>query len=182
MDELVVMRLFAEMEMASDRVFEEVDQEISHQDQDGGFRPDQGDAFIKAVGGLKNTEGVLVPNDGWWPQVNSYQNSEFVQLITSKFHLGPADISSDSVQAFSVGQVLQQAVQKAQSLDNGKIMDTLRHTTFQSLQGPVQFSSDGQNTASVAFLFQWQKGNLIPVYPQSQAAANVEYPKPAWVS
>lgn len=144
--------------------------------------PDQGDAFIKAVGGIKNTEGVLVPNDGWWPQVNSYQNNEFVQLITTKFHLGPADISSDSVQAFSVGQVLQQAVQKAQSLDNGKIMDALRHTTFQSLQGPVQFGSDGQNTASVAFLFQWQKGNLIPVYPQSQAQANVEYPKPAWTS
>jgi len=144
--------------------------------------PDQGDNFIKAVGGVKHTEGVLVPNDGWWPQVNTYQNSEFVQLITSKFHLGPADISSDSVQAFSVGQVLQQAVQKAQSLDNGKVMDTLRHTTFQSLQGPVQFGSDGQNTASVAFLFQWQKGNLIPVYPQSQAQANVEYPKPAWAS
>ena len=90
------------------------------------------------------------------------------------------DISSDTVQAFSVGQVLQQAVTRAQSLDNGNLMEQLRHGTFQSLQGPVQFSPDGQNSAATAVLFQWRTGQLVPVYPETAAQAPMEYPKPAW--
>jgi branched-chain amino acid transport system substrate-binding protein len=141
--------------------------------------PDQGQDFINAIG-KNNTEGLIVPNDGWWPESKAYQNSDFVQFIDSKYNMTPDGISSDSVQAFSAGQVLQQAIERAQSLDNTKIMNVLRQGTFQSLQGPVAFDSTGQNKLAVAYLFQWQKGQLIPVFPQDQAMANVEYPKPAW--
>lgn len=143
--------------------------------------PDQGQSFIQAIG-TKNTEGVIVPNDGWWPQSKAFQNSDFVQAITAKYKIGPSDISSDSVQAFSVGQVLQQALTQTHSLDNGKLMNALRSGTFQSLQGPVGFDPTGQNRLATAYLFQWQKGNLIPVFPQEQAQANVEYPKPQWAT
>jgi branched-chain amino acid transport system substrate-binding protein len=144
--------------------------------------PDQGDGFVKAVGGVKNTEGLIVPNDGWWPDSKGYQNAEFVQFITQKYKIAPGDISSDSVQAFSVGQVLQQALNQTQSLDNQKLISELQTGTFQSLQGPVGFDATGQNKLSVAYLFQWQKGNLIPVFPQAQAQANVEYPKQPWAT
>ena len=143
--------------------------------------PDQGDAFIKAVG-AKNTQGIIVPNDGWWPELKAYQNAEFVQFITAKYKIAPADISSDSVQAFSVGQVLQQALNQTQSLDNQKLITALQNGTFQSLQGPVGFDLTGQNKLAVAYLFQWQNGNLIPVFPQAQAMANVLYPKPNWAT
>ncbi len=99
--------------------------------------PDQGQDFINGVGGVKNTEGMIVPNDGWWPAAKNYQNTEFVQFITTKYNITSDAISSDSVQAFSVGQVLQQALEKTQSLDNQKLIDELRPDTFQSLQGPV---------------------------------------------
>ncbi len=141
--------------------------------------PDQGQAFTQAIG-AKNTEGLLVPNDGWWPESKAYQNSEFVPFIEQQLKIGPADISSDQVQAFSVGQVLQQALAQTKSLDNQKLINVLRTGTFQSLQGPVAFDSTGQNRLAVAYLFQWQHGSLIPVFPQDQASANVEYPKPAW--
>jgi branched-chain amino acid transport system substrate-binding protein len=143
--------------------------------------PDQGQDFINAIG-KNNTEGLIVPNDGWWPEAKNYQNTEFIQLITSKYKITSDAISSDSVQAFSVGQVLQQAIEKTKSLDNQKLIDELRADTFQSLQGPVAFDDVGQNKLSVAYLFQWQKGSLIPVYPQGQAQANVEYPKPNWTT
>ncbi len=144
--------------------------------------PDQGDGFVKAVGGVKNTEGIIVPNDGWWPESKNYQNAEFVQFITQKYNIAPGDISSDSVQAFSVGQVLLQALSQTQSLDNQKLMSVLRTGAFQSLQGPVGFDSTGQNKLAVAYLFQWQNGKLIPVFPQAQAMANVEYPKSNWAT
>jgi branched-chain amino acid transport system substrate-binding protein len=144
--------------------------------------PDQGDGFVKAVGGVKNTQGIIVPNDGWWPESKAFQNAEFVQFITAKYKIASADISSDSVQAFSVGQVLQQALAQTQSLDNKKLISALQTGTFQSLQGPVAFDSTGQNKEAVAYLFQWQNGSLIPVFPQGQAQANVEYPKPNWAT
>jgi len=141
--------------------------------------PDQGSAFTDKVG-IKNAEGILVANGGWWPTINTYQNQEFVAAFIKKFG-GTADaIGSDSVQAFSVGQVLQQAVDQTHSLDNQKIIAVLHTGTYQSLQGPVKFSADGQNTLATPYLFQWQNGKLIPVYPQSQAQANLEYPKPNW--
>ena len=141
--------------------------------------PDQGQSFIQAIG-AKNTEGLIVPNDGWWPESKAYQNAEFVPFIEQQLKIGPADISSDQVQAFSVGQVLQQALAQTQSLDNQKLINVLRNGTFQSLQGPVAFDSTGQNRLAVAYLFQWQHGSLIPVFPQQQAQGNVEYPKPNW--
>jgi branched-chain amino acid transport system substrate-binding protein len=143
--------------------------------------PDQGSAFVSAVG-KNNTEGVLVANGGWWPTVKTFQNDYFVPAFIKKFGGTADDIASDSVQGFSVGQVLQQAINKTHSLDNANIIGALRSGTFQSLQGPVRFSSDGQNSIAVPYLFQWQKGALIPVYPQEQAAANLEYPKPNWGS
>jgi branched-chain amino acid transport system substrate-binding protein len=141
--------------------------------------PDQGAAFTAAIGS-KNTEGLLVPNDGWWPTLKSYQNDAFVGGFLTTYGGTPDDISSDTVQAFSVGQVLQQAVTRAQSLDNGNLMEQLEHGTFQSLQGPVEFSPDGQNSRAVAVLFQWRAGQLVPVYPETAAQAPMEYPKPAW--
>ena len=136
--------------------------------------PDQGSAFTQAIG-VKNAEGVLVANGGWWPTIKTYQNDLFVPAFIKKFGGSPADIGSDSVQAFSVGQVLQQAIDQTKSLDNAKIIDALHSGTFQSLQGPVKFSADGQNDLAVPYLFQWQKDNLIPVYPQAQAQSRPEH-------
>jgi branched-chain amino acid transport system substrate-binding protein len=141
--------------------------------------PDQGSAFTSAIG-KTSPEGILIANGGWWPTVKTFQNDYFVPAFIKKFGGDSAGIASDSVQAFSIGQTLEQAVNKSQSIDNAKIMDALRTGTFQTLQGPVKFAPDGQNTLAVPYLFQWQKKNLVPVYPQTQAQANVEYPKPAW--
>jgi branched-chain amino acid transport system substrate-binding protein len=133
------------------------------------------------VPGTSVAEGLLVPNGGWYPTAKTFQNSQFVAHFLAKFGGKPADISSDSVQAYSVGQVLAQTVADANSIDNAKLLGVLRSgTLFSSLQGPVQFAHDGENKLAVAFLFQWQRGNLIPVYPPQEAQANVEFPKPSW--
>ena len=141
--------------------------------------PDQGDQFSGPIG-IKSTEGIFVPNGGWFPSIKSFQNDQFVKDYTAKYGGTPDSISGDSVQAYSVMQVLDQAATKTQSIDNTKLMDTLRSNSFNTLQGPVKFAADGENATAVPFLFQWQKGVLVPVYPTSQAKANPEYPKPQW--
>lgn len=144
--------------------------------------PDQGQVFTQAIGGPQVAEGVFVPNGGWWPDSPSYQNADFVKGFSTAYKISAGDISSDAVQAFSCGQVLQQAVAKAKSIKNADLLRVLHDysNTWNTLQGPVHFNSVGEDDAAVAYLFQWQAGQLIPVYPSGQAKNNPEYPKPTW--
>lgn len=147
----------------------------------GTAGPDGGADFVKAVGGVASTEGQLVPNGGWWPTINTYQNDQFVNDFIAKFGGTPDVISSDAVQAYSVGQVLYQSVTRLGSLNQAKLIQELASgTTFNTVQGPVQFDNKGHNTVATGFLFQWQHGKLIPVYPDSQAQAILQYPKQQW--
>lgn len=143
--------------------------------------PDQGDQFTKAIGGTKSAEGIMVPNGGWFAQATTPGNAQMVQEYLAKYG-GTADgISSDVAEGYAVGQVVQQAVTKIGTLDNQKLIAVLHSgDTFTTVQGPVKFDSTGQNTAATAYLFQWQKGSLVPVYPTNVASAKPEYPRPNW--
>lgn len=142
--------------------------------------PDQGDQFTGPLGGANVAEGIFVPNGGWYADINTFQNSQFQQDYVKAYGGTVQNISSDTVQAYSVMQVLEEAVNKVHSIDNAKILQDLHTDTFNTLQGPVKFLPDGENSVAVAFLFQWQKGNLIPVYPPSNAQQTPEYPKTTW--
>lgn len=144
--------------------------------------PDLGKDFIDGVGGVQYTEGVFVPN-GWYPGANNFQNAEMVNAYLAKYG-GTADqINADVAEAFSVGQVMEQAVEQTQSIDNAKIIAELQSgAVFNTVQGTAQFDAPtapdaGQNRQAIAYLFQWQHGQFIPVYPYSVAAENPTYPK-----
>ena len=141
--------------------------------------PDQGDQFTKAVG-ITNTNGVFVPN-GWYPDATTPGNADMVKAYIAKYGDSPNTMSADIAEAYSVGQVLEQAVMKIHSLNNAAIIKELHSgDTFDSVQGPVKFDSTGQNISAKAFLFQWQQGTLLPVYPTDAAKANPLFPKPQW--
>ncbi len=143
--------------------------------------PDQGAQFTKAIGGANVAEGVFVPNGGWYPSINTFQNAQMVKDFLAQYG-GTADaISSDVAEAFSVGQTVMQAATKINSIDNTKLIAEFHSgDTFQTVQGPVKFDSTGQNTLATGYLFQWQKGSLVSVYPASLATNTPEYPKPNW--
>ncbi len=141
--------------------------------------PDQGTQFLQAIGGASVAEGVFVPN-GWYPDLNAPGNAQMVQEYIAKYGGTKSDISSDVPEAYSVGQVVAQAVTQNNSLDQAKLIATLHAGTFQSVQGPVKFDNTGQNTQAQAYLFQWQSGQLIPVYPANVASAGPEFPKSNW--
>jgi branched-chain amino acid transport system substrate-binding protein len=142
--------------------------------------PDAGQDFVNTVGGTRYTEGFFVPN-GWYPQANNFQNAEMVQAYLAKYGGTEDQINADVAEAFSVGQVVQQAAEKINTIDNAKLISEIQSgDVFNTVQGTAQFSSasGGQNTQAIAYLFQWQGGQFIPVYPYSNAAQNPEYPRP----
>ena len=142
--------------------------------------PDQGSQFTDPIGGTKVAQGIFVPNGGWFPGISTPGEKDFEQAYTAQYGGTPDAISQDSVQAWSVMQVVQQAAQKINSIDNTKLMSELHTDTFQTVQGPVKFQPDGQNSLAIPFLFQWQSGSLLPVYPANSAQQNPQFPKPNW--
>jgi branched-chain amino acid transport system substrate-binding protein len=140
--------------------------------------PDQGAQYSGKLGA--NTEGIMVPA-GWTSGAQAYDNPAFVAEYISKYGGSAADISADSAEAYSVGQVVDQAATKANSIDNQKLIDTLHTGTYQTVQGPMAFDAVGKPTGGVGvFVEQWQGGKAIFVYPTAVAAAQPEYPKHDW--
>jgi len=139
--------------------------------------PDQGGQFSdKITGG--NTEGVMVPA-GWWPSAKTSGNDRFVRAFLARYGGDAGSISADAAEAYSVGQVVEQAVGRIHSIDNAQLTDALHSGTYQTVQGAMAFDSKGQPNGS-SFLVQWQGGQTVPVYPAAVAVAPPEYPKPAW--
>jgi branched-chain amino acid transport system substrate-binding protein len=142
--------------------------------------PDQGAAFVKAVG-ASNTGGIMVPNT-WFPGSTFYQNAAMVKLYLKMFGGTANNISADVAEAFSAGEVLTQAVDHNKSTSNSKLESYLHSSaTFQSVQGPVKFLPDGENGAATPYIFQWQHGTLQDVLPTGVGSPKpVMAVKPAW--
>jgi branched-chain amino acid transport system substrate-binding protein len=140
--------------------------------------PDQGKTFSDALGA--NTEGIMVPA-GWTPSATAYGNDKFVSEMTAKYGGDPSGISADSAEAYSVGQVVDQAANKANSIDNAKLIAALHTGTYNTIQGPMSFDSAGRPQGGVGvYIEQWQGGKAVFVYPPTVASAQPEYPKNPW--
>jgi branched-chain amino acid transport system substrate-binding protein len=142
--------------------------------------PDQGAAFVKAVG-TGNENGIFVPGL-WFGGVQKADSQQMVKEYIAKYGGSASDINADVAEAYAVGQVMAQAVQATHGFDNAKIISYLHSgVTLNSVLGPVKFNSPGENTVGKALTFQWQNGALVQSIPTSQAGSKApQYPKPAF--
>ncbi|MGH2852031.1 MAG: amino acid ABC transporter substrate-binding protein [Solirubrobacteraceae bacterium] len=144
--------------------------------------PDQGAAFVKAIG-TGNENGIFVPN-GWYGGSPKADSKQMVKEYIAKYGGTPSDVNADVAEAYSVGQVVAEAVKATHSLSNAKIIAYLHSgVTLDSVQGPVKFSAAGENTALGATTFQWQNGTLLPTIPIGQkGTVKPIATKPNWAS
>jgi branched-chain amino acid transport system substrate-binding protein len=142
--------------------------------------PDQGSAFTSVVG-MGNANGMMVPN-GWYPGINYAGTQQLISEYIAKYHGSQSSFPADAAEAYSVGQVAEQAIKATGGTDNAKIIRYLHSgATLTSVQGPVKFDSLGRNTQAVAFIFQWQNGKYVQVLPANSAGSvTLVTPKPAW--
>lgn len=137
--------------------------------------PDQGAQFIKAVGS-GNENGIFVPN-GWYGGFKNAASEKMVSEYLAQYGGTASEINADVAEAYSVGEVLAQAVQATHGFNQQKIIAYLKSgVTLSSVQGPVKFDKIGENTAIKTITFQWQSAQLVPVIPSGSPL----YPKPAW--
>jgi branched-chain amino acid transport system substrate-binding protein len=142
--------------------------------------PDQGAAFLKAVGPA-NATGIMVPN-GWYAGLTNSANQAFVAAYNAKYGGTPADINADSAEAYSVGQTIQQAVAGTKSIDNTKLIAWLHAHPTSTVQGPATYNNIGENVVASKFIFQWQHGaKFVQVLPAgAPGSVAIVNPKPEW--
>ena len=143
--------------------------------------PDQGQAFLSAVGGAAAANGIMVPNL-WYPGYTDPTSQAMVQEYVAKYGGSASGVNADVAEAYSVGQITADAV-KATGSTKGSTIDAYLHGdhTFASVEGPVQFNNLGENVKAIAFVFQWQNGKFVQVLPLGAAGSvPILYPKPNW--
>jgi branched-chain amino acid transport system substrate-binding protein len=144
--------------------------------------PDQGGAFTSAVG-AGNANGMMVPN-GWFPGYHNAASEQMVREYVALYGGSASGINADVAEAYSVGQVIEQAVKATGGTDNANIITYLHSgVTLTTVQGPVKFDALGENGAAAAFIFQWQRGSFRQVLPARTAGSvPILSTKPSWTS
>jgi branched-chain amino acid transport system substrate-binding protein len=134
--------------------------------------PDQGAAFVSAVG-QGNENGMMVP-DGWYPEYNNASSQRMVREYLGQYGGTASGINADVAEAYSVGQIMAQAVKATRGTDNAEIIAYLHSgVTLNSVQGNVTFDALGENGAAAAFVFQWQQGKFVQVLPSMLGSSAV---------
>jgi branched-chain amino acid transport system substrate-binding protein len=133
--------------------------------------------FREALG--EATEGIFA-SISWFPAANTTQNAEFVEKYVEMFGGEAGDIPEDAANAFTVGQVLEQAVENIESLDNAALIEEIHSATFDTVVGPLSFDEVGAPTGSF-MLLQWQGDTFVIVGPGDRAEGEIiGPPKPEW--
>ena len=143
--------------------------------------PDQGGAFTSVVG-PGNANGMMVP-DGWYPGYANTTSKQMVREYVAQYGGTDSGVNADVAEAYSVGQVVAQAVVATGGINNAKIIQYLHSgVTLDSVQGKVRFDALGENGAAAAFIFQWQDGSFKQVLPASAGSVTIDPTKPPWTS
>jgi branched-chain amino acid transport system substrate-binding protein len=143
--------------------------------------PDQGAAFIKAVGAA-NAAGMMVPN-GWYGSYDNPSSKQMVAEYVAQYGGDASGVNADVAEAYSVGQVVEQAIKAVGAVDNAKIITYLHSgVTLNTVQGTVKFDSLGENANAAAFVFQWQSNGskYVQVLPTGGVSVPIIASKPPW--
>ena len=133
--------------------------------------------FREALG--LSTEGIFSAVS-WFPETNDFQNRDFVTKYVEKFGGSLGDIPEDAANAFTVGQILQQAVEKIQSIDNAALIEEVHRGTYKTIVGPLSFDEVGKPQGNY-MLLQWQGDNFVIVGPRDRAEKDpLHPPKAKW--
>ena len=146
--------------------------------------PDQGAAFTSAVGG-GNATGMMVPN-GWYPGYADAASRKMVSEYVAQYGGTVSGVNADVAEAYSVGQVVAQAITAVGSVDNAKIITYLHSgVTLTTVQGTAKFDALGENANADGFIFQWQNNGtkFVQVLPAtSPGSVPILATKPNWAS
>jgi branched-chain amino acid transport system substrate-binding protein len=111
----------------------------------------------------------------WNPQVSEAGQGYFDR------HVALAGAEPDrwaSAACYASGQILQQAIEAAGTLDPAAVQEAIASGTFDTILGNVTFENQF-NTVYPGAIGQWQNGEFLIIAGDNKQADPV-YPKPEW--
>lgn len=155
---------------------------ITTQVQEIGFNPK---FFFELVGAAsvafgpkfgEATEGICT--FGHWSPKGKWPGArEFHDNYVAKFKAKPDYLNSSL--AYVACQIVEQAVERAGTLNWEKIRDVIAKEEFSTINGPINFTGS-ENLRTPYMVLQWQKGEIEIAWPPEVATAKPLYPKPPW--
>ncbi len=115
----------------------------------------------------------------WWMPEMKYSDTlfgttqDYAKLYTQKYGEG---LTYQAAGASQAGLLLQQAIEKAGSLETDKVRQALRSYDGTTFWGPTRFDETGKNMAGKTVTFQIQNGEIQTVWPKAAATADPIYP------
>jgi branched-chain amino acid transport system substrate-binding protein len=121
--------------------------------------------FTDGLGGLANN----VTSSTWWHHATKYSGvgvwpttADFYNEFVAKAKSDPDYIHASCAAAV---EVLQDAIQRAGSLDKQKVRDALAATNISTFYGPIKFASSGMNEVRSLPIIQVQDGKIVVLTP-----------------
>ena len=132
--------------------------------------------FSTTLGKLANG----VTSSTWWTDAVNYKGVG-VWPTTKDFDRDFAKATNgaqpDYIHAScaAAGVLLQNAIERAGSLDKTKVRDALAKTNIKTFYGPIKFSPDGMNQGRTLPIIQVQKGILKVLYPKGVKTGDMQF-------
>jgi len=123
----------------------------------------------------KDGDYVLL-SAGGNPEANFPGGLDMVARHQARFEKGAAGVTAP---AYSVIQILADAITRANSLDPQAVRDAIADTDLMTVAGPVTFNSDGTGNV-ITVVSQYQEGLQRLIWPADVATVPIVYPAPAW--
>jgi branched-chain amino acid transport system substrate-binding protein len=157
---------------------------VTSQAREIGFNPD---LFMAAVGvafpAYRNAMGPaaegVIGTGAWNPNVDIEGAREYFDR-----HVEMHDAEPDrwaSAACYATGQVYQQAIEAAGTLDPVAVKEALDTTEFQTILGTFRFENQ-LNRSYPGQIGQWQDDEFEIVSPTENRTADPIFPKPEWPS
>jgi branched-chain amino acid transport system substrate-binding protein len=126
--------------------------------------------FITTLG--KSAENVV--ENGFWHHDLPYKGAQqFFTEFVAKYKKNP---STDAAYGMIATTILQQAIERAGTLDREQVAQTLRAGKFETILGPYEFDARGVNKDQLSFLVQVQNGQRTIVWPKDVAKSSLKLP------
>jgi branched-chain amino acid transport system substrate-binding protein len=127
--------------------------------------------------GANVVEGVM-GTGAWNPKVPYPGAKEFWDRMIQAVGPGKVDWYGNAF-VYSSVQVLEQAIEKAGTLDRKTLRKVIASNTFNTVIGPVRYENQ-INVQSPGEVGQWQSGAFEIVAAKAKRTAQPIYPKPPW--
>jgi branched-chain amino acid transport system substrate-binding protein len=107
---------------------------------------------------------------------------KFYDAYTKMWGVEPEGLGSSS--SYMAVYVLKDAIERANSLDSGKVVTALEQTDMMGVYGRIRFDPKSHQVipaldpkeGAVGSIIQWQAGKRIVVFPKSIATGDIELP------